>query len=106
MIYLIGMPTHVAIGTDLFQITLTCANVTIQQCVANHTVDLLLAVTLFAGSVLGAQVGVRIGRRLPGEQIRVLLAVIVLAVMVALLHGLIATPDNVIALAKQAGGGH
>ncbi|PIZ45619.1 MAG: hypothetical protein COY42_11875 [Armatimonadetes bacterium CG_4_10_14_0_8_um_filter_66_14] len=106
MIYLIGMPTHVAIGTDLFQITLTCANVTVQQCVANHTVDLLLAITLFAGSVLGAQVGVRIGRRLPGEQIRVLLAVIVLAVMVMLLHGLVATPDNVIALAKQAGGGH
>lgn len=106
MIYLIGMPTHVAIGTDLFQITLVCANVTIQQAVANQTVDLLLAVTLFAGSVLGAQVGARIGQRLPGEQIRVFLAIIVLVVMVMLARDLVTRPENLVSLAQQAGGGH
>lgn len=106
MIYLIGMPTHVAVGTSLFQITLVCANVTLQQAVTNHTVDLLLAVLLFAGSVLGAQAGVRLGQRLPGEQIRTLLGIMVLAVMFMLIHELVVEPEDLIALAKKAGGGH
>lgn len=105
MIYIIGMPTVMAVGTDLFQIVLVTANVTLQQAITNHTVDLVLAVTLFCGSVVGAQIGALVSRRLRGEQIRILLAVIVLLVMVKMLLDLVLTPDNVIGFVK-AGGGH
>jgi uncharacterized protein len=105
MIYIIGMPTIVAIGTDLFQIVLTSANVTLQQAFVNHTVDLLLALILLAGSTIGAQFGAIFGKRLKGEQIRILLAVIVLAMTAKLLLDLVLTPANLVALAR-AGGGH
>jgi uncharacterized protein len=105
MIYMIGIPTRVAVGTGLFQIVLTCAYVTLQQSVTNHTVDVLLAVALFAGSTIGAQLGVMASRRLKGEQIRVLLAVIVLGVMLVLLYQLMATPEHLIQFATS-GGGH
>ncbi|OGQ01446.1 MAG: permease [Deltaproteobacteria bacterium RBG_19FT_COMBO_52_11] len=105
MIYILGMPTIVAIGTDLFQIVLTCINVTIQQAIRNHTVDLVLVIFLFIGSTLGAQVGARVSRRLRGEQLRILLAIIVLIVMVKMLIDLLVTPENLISLARE-GGGH
>jgi uncharacterized membrane protein YfcA len=104
MIYILGMPTIVAIGTDLFQIVLTCINVTIQQALRNHTVDLVLVILLFFGSTVGAQIGARVGRRLRGEQLRILLAIIVLVVMVKMLIGLLVSPENLIGLAKGAGG--
>jgi uncharacterized membrane protein YfcA len=104
MIYILGMPTIVAIGTDLFQIVLTCINVTIQQAIRNHTVDLVLVIVLFFGSTIGAQIGARVGRRLRGEQLRILLAAIVLLVMIKMVYDLLVTPDNLISLAT--GGGH
>ncbi|MCG6962442.1 MAG: sulfite exporter TauE/SafE family protein [Acidobacteria bacterium] len=103
MIYMIGIPTRVAVGTGLFQIVLTCAYVTLQQSVTNHTVDVLLAVALFAGSTIGAQLGVLASRRLKGEQIRVLLAVIVLGVMLVLLYQLMARPEYLIQFATSGG---
>jgi hypothetical protein len=106
MIYIIGMPTVTAIGTDLFQIVMTSANVTLQQAITNHTVDLGLALTLLMGSVVGAQFGVRASRYLRGEQIRILLSVIVLAMMVKLFLDLVLTPDNLVSFAKGATGGH
>jgi hypothetical protein len=105
MIYVIGIPTRVAVGTDLFQIVLTSANVALQQAITNQTVDVLLAVTLFAGSTVGAQFGVLASRRLRGELIRVFLALIVLAVMAVMLFQLLATPEFLIDLAR-AGGSH
>jgi uncharacterized membrane protein YfcA len=105
MIYIIGMPTIAAIGTDLFQIVLTSANVTLQQAFVNHTVDLLLALILLGGSTIGAQFGAVAGKRLKGEQIRILLALIVLAMTVKLLLDLVVTPADLVSLAK-AGGGH
>jgi uncharacterized membrane protein YfcA len=105
MIYIIGIPTRVAVGTDLFQIVLTSANVTLQQAITNHTVDVMLAVALFAGSVIGAQFGVAASRRLRGEQIRVFLALIVLVVMGILLFQLLLPPTQLIDFAKS-GGGH
>lgn len=104
MIYVLGMPTIVAIGTDLFQIVLTCINVTIQQAIRNFTVDLVLVIVLFFGSTIGAQIGARVSRRLRGEQLRILLAIIVLTVMVKMLLDLLVTPENLISLARGAGG--
>jgi uncharacterized membrane protein YfcA len=105
MIYVIGMPTIVAVGTDLFQIVITTANVTFQQAVTNHTVDLLLAMVLLIGSTVGAQFGARVGRLLRGEQIRILLATIVLLFAVKFVLDLLLTPGNLISLAG-GGGGH
>jgi uncharacterized protein len=105
MIYIIGMPTIAAIGTDLFQIVLTSANVTLQQAIVNHTVDLLLALILLSGSTIGAQFGAVAGRRLKGEQIRILLAIIVLALTVKMFLDLVLTPSDLVSLASS-GGGH
>ncbi len=104
MIYIIGMPTITAIGTDLFQIVLTSANVTFMQAMTNGTVDVLLAMCLLLGSTLGAQFGVRASKLFRGEQIRILLSTLVLGMMVKLLLDLVLTPDNLISLAKGAGG--
>jgi uncharacterized membrane protein YfcA len=104
MIYVIGMPTVIAVGTSLFRIALVIAAVTIEQAIANHTVDIPLAVTLFCGSVIGVQLGARLSRRLRGEQIRVLLALMVLAVAVKLLLEVTVMPGQVIAYARTAGG--
>jgi hypothetical protein len=96
MIYVIGMPTVVAIGTDLFQIVFTTANVTLQQAMTNHTVDIVLAMVLLCGSTIGAQFGAKVSRVLRGEQIRVLLSLIVLAMMIKLLFDLLITPENLV----------
>ncbi len=105
MIYVIGMPTIVAVGTDLFQIVITTANVTFQQAVTNKTVDLVLAMVLLFGSTIGAQFGARVGRLLRGEQIRILLAIIVLLFAVKFILDLLLQPGNLISLAG-GGGGH
>lgn len=105
MIYLLGMPTMAAIGTDLFQIVFTSMNVVFQQAITNHTVDIVLAVLLFCGSTIGAQIGARLSKRFRGEQLRILLSLIVLAVMVQMFIGLISAPADIIGLTK-GGGGH
>jgi uncharacterized protein len=106
MIYIIGMPTIAAIGTDLFQIVLTSANVTFQQAMVNKTVDLLLAIILLGGSTIGAQFGAIVGKRLKGEQIRILLAIIVLVLTVKIFLDLVLTPADLVSLAPAKGGGH
>jgi uncharacterized membrane protein YfcA len=98
MVYLLRMPMHVAVGTDLFQILFTCASVTLMQATANHTVDLVLALAVAVGSTLGAQAGARISRFLRGEQLRIVLASIVLATTVKMSLGLLAQPSNLLFL--------
>jgi uncharacterized membrane protein YfcA len=99
MIYLLGMPTAVVVGTSLFQIIFVTANVTMLQAVQNQTVDILLAVLLLAGGVVGAQWGARAGVRLPGEQLRALLAILVLLVGAKLAWDLFSTPIDIYSLA-------
>jgi uncharacterized protein len=100
MVYLLRMPMHAAVGTDLFQILFTCGGVTLMQATTNHTVDLVLAVLLAVGSTIGAQMGVRVGRRLRGDQLKILLATIVLLVMVKMAAGLLQTPSVLLTAAK------
>jgi uncharacterized membrane protein YfcA len=96
MVYLLRMPAHVAVGTDLFQIMFTCAGVTFMQAMTNQTVDLMLALLLAAGSTIGAQIGARASRRLRGEQLMILLAVLCLAVVGKMAVGLVLTPSNLL----------
>ena len=94
MIYLLGMPTKVVVGTSLFQIVFVTAFTTVMHAVTNYSVDILLAVILIIGGVVGAQVGTTIGSRLKAEQLRVLLAVVVLAVCGKLLLDLVIEPSE------------
>ena len=106
MIYLLGMPTNVVVGTSLFQIIFVSANATFFQATLNQTVDVVLALLLLIGGVIGAQFGTKIGAKLKGEQLRSLLAVIVLMVCGKLLFDLVITPDDlysIVAVGDKAG---
>lgn len=92
MIYVLRMPTNVVMGTSLFQIIIVTAATTILQATSNFAVDIVLAFLLILGGVVGAQIGVRAGERLRGEQLRMLLALLVLAVAARLLFGLVVEP--------------
>ena len=97
MVYMLRMPMHVVVGTSLFQILFTCINVTIMQAITNFTVDLVLALILLLGSTIGAQFGVRLSKRLKGDQLKILLASIVLLVMVQMLLSLVLPPHLMLA---------
>jgi hypothetical protein len=103
MIYLLGMPTVVVVGTSLFQIIFVAAVTTILQSVENRTVDVMLAFVLTIGSVVGAQFGGRLGARLPGEQLRFLLALLILTVALGLCYELVATPEDIFAIVTVPG---
>ena len=102
MIYLLRMPTNVVVGTSLFQIGFVTMATTILHAVQNQTVDIVMALILMASAVIGAQLGARAGAKLPGEQLRVLLALMVLGMCIKLGWGLVATPDEFFSFA--AGG--
>jgi uncharacterized membrane protein YfcA len=98
LIYLLRVPTNVVIGTSLFQIIFTSAYTTLVHASTNQTVDVMLAFLLMVGGVAGAQYGVKAGQRLRGEQLRALLALLVLAVALRLAVDLFATPPNLYSL--------
>jgi uncharacterized membrane protein YfcA len=102
MVYLLRMPMHVVVGTSLFQILFTCVNVTVLQAYYNHTVDFLLALTLLVGSTSGAQLGARISKRLKADQLKIMMAGIILVVMVVMVLGLVMRPTTLLSYA----GGH
>ncbi|MCP9480546.1 sulfite exporter TauE/SafE family protein [Shimia sp. CNT1-13L.2] len=104
MIYLLGMPTKVVVGTSLFQIIFVTAFTTLLHATTNYTVDMALAVLLLVGGVIGAQIGTRIGTRLKAEQLRILLAALVLAVCGKLAFDLLVMPNELYSLG--AVGGH
>ncbi len=99
MIYLLRMPTNVVMGTSLVQIICVASVTTVLQATSNYAVDIVLAGLLVVGGVVGAQLGVQAGARLRGEQLRLLLALVVLTVCAGLLWGLIARPADVYSLA-------
>lgn len=94
MIYLLGMPTKVVIGTSLFQIIFVTSFTTVMHAVNSQSVDMLLALVLILGGVIGAQMGTRVGVRLKAEQLRILLSLLVLAVSIRIAVDLLVTPDE------------
>ena len=103
MIYLLRMPTNIVIGTSIFQIIFVTAIVTLLHATLNHTLDIVLAFLLIVGGVVGGQFGVRAGQKLRGEQLRALLALMVLAVALRLLFDLVARPSNLYSIVPLAG---
>jgi uncharacterized membrane protein YfcA len=104
LIYLLRVPTNVVIGTSLFQIIFTSAYTTLVHAATNQTVDVVLAFTLMLGGVAGAQYGAKAGQKLRGEQLRALLALLVLAVALRLAVDLFATPNNIYSLSALGAG--
>jgi uncharacterized protein len=102
MIYLLGMPTQMVVGTSLFQISFVTAVTTFLHAANTQTVDVVLALALIVGGVIGAQFGSSAGARLRAEQLRLLLALIVLAVCAKLGYDLIALPADLYSLAAVA----
>ncbi len=102
MIYLLGMPTKVVVGTSLFQITFVTGYTTLVHAVTHHTVDMMLALLLIIGGVIGAQIGARVGVRLKAEQLRILLSILVLAVAVKIGFDLLLTPAELFSVTRVA----
>jgi uncharacterized protein len=94
MIYLLNMPSGLVAGTSLFQIIFTTAAATILQAATNGTVDVVLAILLLIGGVIGAPLGTRAGVGLRGEHSRVLLALLVVAVAAKLGWDVALTPAD------------
>jgi hypothetical protein len=103
MIYLLGMPTRIVVGTSLFQTIFVTANVTFLQAVQNQTVDVILAFVLLIGGVIGAQVGGRVGARLSTEYLRVALALLVLLLGIRLSIELVSPPVERFSIAPVEG---
>ena len=104
MIYLLGMPTKVVVGTSLFQIIFVTGFTTLLHATTNYTVDIVLAVLLLLGGVIGAQIGTRLGAKLKAEQLRILLSIMVLAVCGKLALDLLIQPSELFSVG--AAGGH
>jgi uncharacterized membrane protein YfcA len=103
MIYLLGMPTKVVVGTSLFQIIFVTGFTTLLHATTNYTVDMVLAVLLLIGGVVGAQIGTVIGAKLKAEQLRILLALMVLAVCGKLALDLLIQPSELFSIGTAGG---
>lgn len=100
MIYVLEVPTKVVVGTSLFQITIVATNVTFLQSVEFQSVDIVIAMLLLAGGVIGAQYGTRIGARIAGDTLRILLALIVVSVSGAMGWRLVDQPDDLYSIER------
>jgi uncharacterized membrane protein YfcA len=98
MIYILGMPTAIVIGTSLFQVVFVSANVTLLQAWQVGSVDIVLTLLLLAGGVAGAQFGAAMGTKLRGEETRALLGLLVLSVAFGLAWNLLQTPSRAFTL--------
>ncbi len=101
MVYLLGMATHVAVGTSLFQILFLCVGITYMQATTNQTVDLILALGLAIASAVGAQIGARLSRLFRGEQLIIVLASAVLLVTIKMILGVVLTPSTMLNLVES-----
>ncbi|HYC64437.1 MAG TPA: sulfite exporter TauE/SafE family protein [Reyranellaceae bacterium] len=101
MIYLLGMPTAVVIGTSNFQILFVAANVTFLQAATNGTVDVVLALLLIIGGVIGAPIGSRVAAKLPSVVLRALMSVVILIVASQLVVELVRTPASIYSIGPR-----
>lgn len=106
MIYLLRVPTSVVVGTSLFQIIFVTGVATVLHATTNFTVDVVLALVLMVGGVIGAQLGAKAGQKLRGEQLRALLALMVLGVCLRLAFDLVVIPDELFSIGYANVGGH
>lgn len=98
LIYMLRVPTNIVIGTSLLQILVTMAAATFLHAISTQSVDIVLALILMVGGVIGAQLGARTGQKLRGDQLRLMLALLVLAVGVRFALGLLIQPEELFSI--------
>ena len=104
LIYLMRVPTGVVVGTSMFLTLVTMTGATVMHAATNHLVDAVLALTLMVGGVIGAQFGARAGQRIRGEQLRLLLGILVLLVGLRFAYDLILQPDDLYSIRRVENG--
>jgi uncharacterized membrane protein YfcA len=104
LIYFLRVPSATVIGTSMVLTLVTMAAATLMHAITNHLVDAVLALILMAGGVIGAQFGARAGQSMPGERLRFLLGILVLAVGLRFAFELVVQPDDLYSI-RQIGGG-
>jgi uncharacterized protein len=104
LLYFFRVPTSVVIGTSQFQILLTITIATMLHALTNQSVDIVLAIILIAGSVIGTQFGTRAGQNLKGEHFRLLLALLIFGVAMRFAYVIIAPPVDPFSLSTGARG--
>jgi len=88
LIYVLGIPTHVAIGTDLFEIMISAGYGTLTHAMKGN-VDVMMALVMHTGAALGAQIGAVLTRFFSGPRIRLLFSVLPLIGMLMVLFRLV-----------------
>ena len=104
LIYLMRVPTGVVVGTSMFLTLVTMTGATVMHAATNHLVDAVLALTLMVGGVIGAQFGARAGQRIRGEQLRLLLGILVFLVGLRFAYDLILTPEDLYSVRRLQNG--
>lgn len=94
LIYFLRMPTATVIGTAAVLTTATMAVASVMHALTNHLVDAVLALVLMVGGVIGAQFGARAAQKMPPERLRLLLALLILAVGIRFGYELISRPAH------------
>lgn len=102
MIYLLRMPTSIVVGTSLFQVIFVAAFSTFLHAVTNHTVDAVLAALLILGGVVGAQIGVRTGAKIRADELRLILALMIVAIGIRLAVDLVWPPADPFSVIEEA----
>jgi uncharacterized membrane protein YfcA len=105
LVYLLRVPGNMVIGTSLLQVVAMMAATTILHAVSSQSVDILLAFCLMVGGTVGAQFGASAGKYLRGEQLRALLALLVLAVAIRFGFSLVIPPSDTFSMAVMGVGG-
>ena len=98
LIYFLRVPTATVIGTSMVLTLITMASATVMHAATNHLVDVVLALILMVGGVIGAQFGVRTGQKMSGERLRLLLGILVFAVGLRFAYELVVKPDDLFSL--------
>jgi len=104
LVYLLRVPGNVVIGTSLLQVVAMMCVTMVLQAITSQTVDILLAFCLMVGGTVGAQFGASAGKYLRGDQLRALLALLVLAVAIRFGLTLVLPPSDPFSMAIVAGG--
>jgi uncharacterized membrane protein YfcA len=105
LVYLLRVPANVVVGTSLLQVVAMMCVTTILQALTSQSVDILLAFCLMVGGTVGAQFGASAGKYLRGDQLRALLALLILGVAIRFGLTLVLKPSDVFSMAILTAGG-
>lgn len=104
LIYIVNMPPSLVVGTSIFQVLILASTTAFMQSTSNGGLDVVLSSILIIGAVVGAQIGLFFGRKLRGEQLRILLGLVIIALTLVLALELFLTPKDIYTTSSAGGG--